>query len=496
MVVARLSPDGKIKVRSSSAVDLVVDVQGYFSDPDPGAEGAVLHPLVQTRLKDTRGGSSGPAPCAPSPCGRLVPGTGSTPITLGVTGVGGVPASGVQAVVLTVTAVNTSSAGEGYLRVWPADVSAPSTSSLNYGPSQTRANTVTTRVSDDGEIKISAAGTATDVIVDVAGWYSAATGEWTYTYDGDGTRASKTSPDELETSYTWDHSTGIPLLLTEHTGATRTYVIYGPGGTPYAQVAGTDIVYYHRDQLGSTVALTDADGDPIATFAYDPYGTLAASTGTITPLLGYAGEYTDDETGLIYLRARYYDPETGQFTTRDPLEQLTSQPYAYANNNPLTYTDPFGLFCIAGTNPNGSCRGSGAVETVVQAAPRAWDYAYEVVTDSIDDAWDFTWRNRGTIATVGAVGTCLVPAIGLAGCAYAAGGAFLARSSERIEKHGFRDSAGANLADGALTYLTLGLGGAFQTAGHNLSPGLSYLGRLVPAGYDATGAFMWVDELC
>jgi hypothetical protein len=180
---------------------------------------------------------------------------------------------------------------------------------------------------------------------------------------------------------------------------------------------------------------------------------------------------------------------------------MTREPYGYAAGNPANNVDPLGL-CSANPFSSDNCIGAAvmtvgrAVETVVEAAPDAWDYAYEVVTDNVDDAWDFTYRNRGTIATIGAIGTCLIPAVGFAGCAYAAGAAFVARSSERIEDHGFRDSLGANLADGALTYLTLGLGGAFESAGQGLSPGLSYLGRLVPAGYDVTSLFMWLDELC
>ena len=88
-----------------------------------------------------------------------------------------------------------------------------------------------------------------------------------------------------------------------------------------------------------------------------------------------SGQYTDTETGYQYLRARYYDPSTGTFLSRDPLEPITATPYAYGNNDPLNTTDPSGLLgfrlgpikvggdgCILGTNPDGSCRGGGAVD--------------------------------------------------------------------------------------------------------------------------------------
>ena len=58
----------------------------------------------------------------------------------------------------------------------------------------------------------------------------------------------------------------------------------------------------------------------------------------------YAGQYTDEETGFQYLRARYYDPTTGTFLTRDPIEAQTREPYGYVAGNPLNRTDPTGLY--------------------------------------------------------------------------------------------------------------------------------------------------------
>jgi hypothetical protein len=124
----------------------------------------------------------------------------------------------------------------------------------------------------------------------------------------------------------------------------------------------------------------------------------------------------------------------------------------------------------------------------------AWDYGYEVTTDAADDVGDFMWRNRGTLATLGSVGVCLVPAVGYVGCAYAAGAAFVARSSRRIETDGFRASLQANLADAGMTYRTVGLGGAFESAGEGIA--FNYVGRLVPSGYDFVGLMMWLDESC
>jgi RHS repeat-associated protein len=59
--------------------------------------------------------------------------------------------------------------------------------------------------------------------------------------------------------------------------------------------------------------------------------------------VSYAGQYTDLETGYQYLRARYYDPATGQFLTRDPAVAATGQAYSYGNGDPLNEVDPLGL---------------------------------------------------------------------------------------------------------------------------------------------------------
>ena len=170
-----------------------------------------------------------------------------------------------------------------------------------------------------------------------------------YTYNGDGLRQSKTVSGTT-TAATWDTAAGLPLLVQD--GSTR--YIPGPDGLPLAQIIsdshGSQVLYYLRDQLGSTRALLDGSGNTQATYTYDPYGNVTAHTGSSTPF-GFAGQYTDAETGLQYLRARYFDPTTAQFLTRDPLQGLTKQPYAYAAGSPLNLGDPSGLSpCDSGSS--------------------------------------------------------------------------------------------------------------------------------------------------
>lgn len=163
-----------------------------------------------------------------------------------------------------------------------------------------------------------------------------------YSYDGSGNRFSK-STGANSAAYTWDRSFSPAPLLSDG----GTLYIYGPDGLPTEQVSTAGVaVYYHRDQLGSTRMLTSAAGAIVGSFSYDAYGKLSGSSGTVTTPLGFAGEYTDSETGLQYLRARYYDPSTAQFISRDPALQQTRQAYGYAGQNPLNAVDPTGLLCI------------------------------------------------------------------------------------------------------------------------------------------------------
>jgi RHS repeat-associated protein len=103
------------------------------------------------------------------------------------------------------------------------------------------------------------------------------------------------------------------------------------------------VTYLHHDQQGSTRLLTGSTGKTEATFTYDAYGNQTGHTGTATTPLGFDGQYTSADTGLIYLRARVYDPATAQFLTVDPEVGTTRAPYNYAGDNPVNRGDATGL---------------------------------------------------------------------------------------------------------------------------------------------------------
>jgi len=159
-----------------------------------------------------------------------------------------------------------------------------------------------------------------------------------FIYDGSGLRQSETSG-STTTDFTWDTEGSLPLLLADGDNS----YIYGPTGTPVEQVssAGTPS-YLLADQLGSTRAITNSTGSVTGSFTYDAWGNVTGSTGSATTPFMYAGQYLDSSTGFYYMRARYYDPTTGQFLSVDPAVSFTQSPFDYAGDDPVTETDPSG----------------------------------------------------------------------------------------------------------------------------------------------------------
>jgi RHS repeat-associated protein len=165
------------------------------------------------------------------------------------------------------------------------------------------------------------------------------------TYDGDGLRASTTitptGGSAATQSFTWDPTPSIPRLLMDSTNA----YIYAGANTPTEQVTlATGTTHYLvADQLGSVRGIVDSSGSLTASTAYDAWGNPETTSGltAYTPL-GFTGSYTDT-TGLTYLIHRYYDPQTGQFLTVDPLVDETENAYAYASGDPVMGVDLNGL---------------------------------------------------------------------------------------------------------------------------------------------------------
>lgn len=171
----------------------------------------------------------------------------------------------------------------------------------------------------------------------------------TYTYDGDGLLASRASP--LATSFLWDPATSPQRLV--QAGTDR--IVHGLGPLYIARADGTTTTLA-QDGLGSIRAEVGDAGLITGSFRYRAYGELARSSGLGPTLLGYAGQLTDP-SGLVYMRARWYDPEAGRFLTRDPHPGEHALPvslnaFLYAHARPTLLTDPTGAcpFCRAVIN--------------------------------------------------------------------------------------------------------------------------------------------------
>jgi RHS repeat-associated protein len=170
-------------------------------------------------------------------------------------------------------------------------------------------------------------------------------------YDGDGNRVAKTV-NGVTASYLIDdlNPTGYAQVVEElQAGAVTRQYTYGLQRISQNQPISNvwTISFYGYDGGGSVRNLTSTTGAVTDTYEYDAYGNSFA-TGAQTPNnYLYRGEQFDSDLGLYYLRARYYNPNTGRFLSRDPGDGEISDPatlhkYVYANGDPIDGADPSG----------------------------------------------------------------------------------------------------------------------------------------------------------
>ena len=146
----------------SGSVDLIADMTGFFATDSPDG----YQPVTPTRVMDTRSGIG-------VPTGQL---TSAKPDVLTVAGAdgGAVPSSGLTAVAVNLTVVDTR--GNGLVTAYPDGTAKPGTSNINFGAGQLRSNFAIVPVGADGEIDFADSGAATDLIVDVVGYFDSAGG--------------------------------------------------------------------------------------------------------------------------------------------------------------------------------------------------------------------------------------------------------------------------------------------------------------------------------
>jgi RHS repeat-associated protein len=167
-----------------------------------------------------------------------------------------------------------------------------------------------------------------------------------YTYDGDGRRLTMVKnpgSNPTTTGFVWDPLSYELTAETNSSGAaTRTYA-HGLGPISITDSAASATSYLHADIQGTVRETTSPAGATTSTAEFEPFGVPRAPT-TAAQGLGWAGQYADP-TGTTHLRARQYDPTIGAFLTPDPAgATLPGATYTYADSNPMTGSDPLGLW--------------------------------------------------------------------------------------------------------------------------------------------------------
>jgi RHS repeat-associated protein len=177
-------------------------------------------------------------------------------------------------------------------------------------------------------------------------------------YDGDGNRVAKTV-NGVTTQYLVDNlnPTGYPQVMEELQGGavTRQYT-YGLQRINENQVldGAWTPSFYGYDGGGSVRQLTNSSGTVTDSYEYDAFGNSFTVSGTTPNEMMYRGEQYDSDLGLYYLRARYYNPLTGRFMSRDPndpqlmdsdgmpIDPKYLHKYLYAGGDPINQIDPSG----------------------------------------------------------------------------------------------------------------------------------------------------------
>ena len=172
------------------------------------------------------------------------------------------------------------------------------------------------------------------------------TGTVTFKYDPFGRRIQKSSALGT-TNYLHDG----PNLLEQVDQSGNVVARYTQGSAAdelLAQVRSGTTSYYEADGLSSVTSLTSPSGTVAATYSYDSFGQVLASTGTVTNSFRYTGRELDLETGIYYYRARYYNPASGRFLSEDPIRFKGGIDfYGYVHNSSPNSTDPTGMWSTA-----------------------------------------------------------------------------------------------------------------------------------------------------
>ncbi|HPO13635.1 MAG TPA: DUF6531 domain-containing protein [Candidatus Hydrogenedentes bacterium] len=173
-----------------------------------------------------------------------------------------------------------------------------------------------------------------------------------YLYEGNGNRVQSTYGSAM-TRYVLDLTRDMTWVLceTDESGTITAKYVYGNG--LLSTQRGATMSFYHYDQLGNTVAVSDADADISSAYAYDEFGKTTMQSGTEINCFQYVGQLgvQQEANTLLFMRARFYDTSLGLFLSPDsmrvvPEEPLAGNSYSYVIGNPLLLVDASGKFAF------------------------------------------------------------------------------------------------------------------------------------------------------
>ena len=201
-------------------------------------------------------------------------------------------------------------------------------------------------------------------------------------YDSNGMRIQK-DDNNRTVNYHYDGKGNLTGLTY---GENSIYFYYNSDGEVTSMSFDNSMYYYIKNLQGDVVKIVSQSGTTVVTYTYDSLGKIINMMDTTTYNIGsinpfrYRGYVYDSETGLYYLKSRYYDPETGRFINADVYCDTMSSifgtnMFTYCNNNPVNQVDPEGTDAMWVQFPDGA-NSFGHTSCLIQDKQNQWWYFY------------------------------------------------------------------------------------------------------------------------